>query len=64
MTMISEHNTMDSVLRNFPPASVNNARSIIKNLLAKFKEYPSAYWAKQLEEVGVDVDFNNLDNGN
>lgn len=52
------------VLKDFPPSSTNNAREIVKRLLLKFKKSPNTYWAKQLEEVGVDVDFNNNDNGN
>jgi hypothetical protein len=58
------HSSIQLVLKDFPPSSTNNAREIVKRLLLKFKKSPSAYWAKQLEEVGVDVDFNSNDNGN
>jgi hypothetical protein len=50
------------ILKNYD--SNTNAREIIKNAIEKFKKTPSMYWARRLEEYGIDVDFNNYDNGN
>lgn len=63
-TLQVQPTAIDKVLKNFPPSSQNNAREIVKGIVLKFKKSPNTYWAKRLEEVGVDVDFNNLDNGN
>ena len=52
------------VLQNFPPASVNHSREIIRKYLEKFRIYKNPYYAKQLEDFGIDVDYSPLDNGN
>ncbi len=49
-----------NILKDFDPDT--NAREIIKYALEKFKKTPSMYWAKRLEEYGVDVDFETYDN--
>lgn len=48
-----------NILKDFDPNT--NAREIIKYALEKFKKTPSMYWAKRLEEYGVDVDFETYD---
>lgn len=50
-----------NILKEFPPSTVNSSREIIKYALDKFKKTPSMYWAKRLEEYGVDVDFETYD---
>jgi hypothetical protein len=56
-------NTINLILQNYPPASINNSREIIKSYLEKFMKYKNEYYAKVLEDFGIDVDFNNYDNG-
>jgi hypothetical protein len=56
--------TFWTILKDFPPASVNSARDIIKSYLEKFIKYHNDYFAKQLEQLGVDVDYHFMDNGN
>lgn len=53
-----------NILKNFDSPNVNNSRDIVKYYIEKFKKTPCMYWASQLEAIGVDVDFNNYDNGN
>lgn len=48
-----------NILKDFDPDT--NAREIIKYALEKFKKTPSMYWAKRLEEYGIDVDFETYD---
>ena len=57
-------NTINLILRQYPPSSVNNARDIIKSYLLRFIRSKSDRNAKVLEDFGIDVDFNNYDNGN
>lgn len=52
------------VLQNFPPASVNHSREIIRKYLELFKKYKNPYYAKQLEGFGIELDYSPLDNGN
>jgi hypothetical protein len=56
--------TFWTILKDFPPASVNNSREIIRHYLELFKKYRNPYYAKQLEDFGIDVDYSPLDNGN
>jgi hypothetical protein len=56
------------ILKDYPPSHVNNSREIIREKLEqrdraieKFKKTPSMYWAKRLEEYGIDVDFETYD---
>jgi len=57
-------NTINLILRHYPSSSVNNARDIIKSYLLRFIRSKSERNAKVLEDFGIDVDFNNYDNGN
>lgn len=48
---------MESILRQFPPAWVNNSREIVKEKLLRFKKYPSERLTQELEQLGITVDF-------
>ena len=57
-------NNMEEILKDFPPSSQNNARSIIKEKLERFKKFPSERLAQELESYGIAVDFQESDWGN
>ena len=56
---------MIDLLKNLPPASQNNSREIIGNLLKKFNKQPSEFLAQQIEALsGLTYDFSENDWGN
>lgn len=44
-------------LTNYPPASQNNSREIIRGMIEKFKEKPSYGLSKKLEKLGIGVNW-------
>ncbi|HYF04596.1 MAG TPA: hypothetical protein VEA59_00325 [Patescibacteria group bacterium] len=48
---------MDELLKHFNPATQNNSRKIIKEMLERYMKKPSRGLQKKLEGMGVGVDF-------
>ena len=47
----------DDILQNFPPPSQNNARAIVREKLVRMHESPNDRTAKELDTLGLSVDF-------
>lgn len=58
-------NSMEEILKQYPPSSFNNARSIVRSKLIKMKNYPSEMRAQELEnKFGIVCDWLDYDSGN
>ena len=52
------------LLQTLPPASQNNARSIVRKLCERFKNYPSERLARRIEDLtGWTADWSDADYG-
>jgi hypothetical protein len=52
------------VLKELPPSYINSARAIVKPILEGFVKFRNHYFARRLEDYGIDVDYSPYDNGN
>jgi len=59
-----KENTYWIVLKDFPSSAINSSREIVKKYLELFNKYKNPFYAKVLEDFGIELDYSPLDNGN
>lgn len=49
--------SIEEALQDFPPPTINNARSIVREKLLSFQENPNDRKAQELDNLGFSVDW-------